>query len=279
VRDTAVQLLPDDAARARRRRGRRAGYVRHRGATDLRAAAAGPAAVLAVRGGAERVLPAAAGRQPARVHRGGVRRDRRSGRRGRRRGTGGPARAGARRARRGRADRAGSPRAAAAAGAERRRGGQRARDLTQPRARAAVPGPRPAGDLTWGIGGGQDRPAGLPGTGRDAPGLGRRADRADAQADQPARGAVRRLLGAAAAGGGRASAPPPHHGMPPAGAATPGVSGRANPALGRDGQLRTPRTGVTAQASVLPTASGGTGAGRPTAEVTGAPSSVAASSA
>src|SRR5439155_19070920 len=72
---------------------------------------------------------------------------------------------------------------------------------------------------------------------------------------------------------------PLHHGMPPAGAATPGVSGRANPALGRDGQLRTPRTSATAQASVLPTASGGTGAGRPTAEVTGAPSSVAASSA
>jgi RNA polymerase sigma factor (sigma-70 family) len=72
---------------------------------------------------------------------------------------------------------------------------------------------------------------------------------------------------------------PPHHGVPPAGAATPGVSGRANPALGRDGQPRTPRASATAQASVLPTASGGAGAGRPTAEVTGAPSSAAASSA
>ena len=72
---------------------------------------------------------------------------------------------------------------------------------------------------------------------------------------------------------------PPHHGVPPAGAATPGVSGRADPALGRDGQLRTPRTSATAQASVLPTASGGTGAGRPTTEVTGAPSAAAASSA
>jgi hypothetical protein len=72
---------------------------------------------------------------------------------------------------------------------------------------------------------------------------------------------------------------PPHHGVPPAGAATPGVSGRAGPALGRDGQPRTPRSSAMAQASVLPTASGGTGAGRPTAEVTGAPSSAAASSA
>src|SRR5689334_11765876 len=67
--------------------------------------------------------------------------------------------------------------------------------------------------------------------------------------------------------------------MPPAEAATPGVSGRANPALGRDGQLRTPSTSATAQASVLPTASGGAGAGRPTAEVTGAPSSAVAGSA
>ena len=71
----------------------------------------------------------------------------------------------------------------------------------------------------------------------------------------------------------------PHHGVPPASAATPGVSGRAVPALGRDGQPRTPKTSATAQASVPPTASGGTGAGRPSAEVTGAPSSAAASSA
>jgi RNA polymerase sigma factor (sigma-70 family) len=72
---------------------------------------------------------------------------------------------------------------------------------------------------------------------------------------------------------------PPHHGVPPAGAATPGVSGRAAPALGRDGQPGTPRASAPAQASVLSTASGTSGTGRPTAEVTGAPSSVGASSA
>jgi RNA polymerase sigma factor (sigma-70 family) len=70
---------------------------------------------------------------------------------------------------------------------------------------------------------------------------------------------------------------PPHHGVPPAGAATPGVSGRADPALGRVGQPRTPSASAAAQASVLPTASGGAGAGRPTTEVTGAPSSALSS--
>jgi RNA polymerase sigma factor (sigma-70 family) len=78
---------------------------------------------------------------------------------------------------------------------------------------------------------------------------------------------------------------PPHHGVPPTGAATPGVSGSASPALGHDDQPGTPRASATAQAgvqataSVLPTASGSAGAGRPTAEVTGAPSSAGASSA
>ena len=78
---------------------------------------------------------------------------------------------------------------------------------------------------------------------------------------------------------------PPHHGVPPAGAATPGVSSSASPALGHDDQPGTPRASATAQAgvqataSVLPTASGSAGAGRPTAEVTGAPSSAGASSA
>ena len=84
---------------------------------------------------------------------------------------------------------------------------ERARDLPQPRARTAVPGPRPAGDLARGARRGPDRAAGLPGAGRDAPGLGRRADRAHAQAPQPARGAVRRLLRTAAPGGIAGHAP------------------------------------------------------------------------
>jgi hypothetical protein len=76
---------------------------------------------------------------------------------------------------------------------------------------------------------------------------------------------------------------PPHHGMPPAGAATPGVSGRADPALGRVGQPRTPGTSATAQAGVQATAGVTAGAGRPTAGVTAgvtaAPSPARASSA
>src|SRR6201996_8920055 len=118
-----------------------------------------------------------------------------------------------------RAARAGSPRTAAAAGPERRRGGQRAGSLPQPRARAAVPGPRPAGDLARGARRGADRAAGLPGAGRDAPALGRRADRTHAQAPQPARGAVRRLLRTAAPGGIAGHAP---RDCPDRGAATAG---------------------------------------------------------
>jgi hypothetical protein len=75
----------------------------------------------------------------------------------------------------------------------------------------------------------------------------------------------------------------PHHGVPPAGAATPGVSGRADPALGRVGQPGTPGTSATAQAGVQATAGVTAGTGRPTAGVTAgvtaAPSSAAASSA
>jgi RNA polymerase sigma factor (sigma-70 family) len=77
---------------------------------------------------------------------------------------------------------------------------------------------------------------------------------------------------AAVAAGVTWIAVPPHHGAPPAWAATPGVSGRADPALGRDGQPGTPRSSAPAQASALTTASSSAGAGRPTAEVTGAPS-------
>jgi RNA polymerase sigma factor (sigma-70 family) len=64
---------------------------------------------------------------------------------------------------------------------------------------------------------------------------------------------------------------PPHHGVPPAGAATPGVSGRVDPALGRDGQPGTPRSSATAQASVLPTDSGSSGTEGPAAEATATP--------
>jgi RNA polymerase sigma factor (sigma-70 family) len=84
---------------------------------------------------------------------------------------------------------------------------------------------------------------------------------------------------AAVAAGVTWIAVPPHHGVPPAGAATPGVSGRADPALGRDGQPGTPRSSVSAQASVLPTASGSSGAEGPAAEVTAAPVPAGASSA
>jgi hypothetical protein len=76
---------------------------------------------------------------------------------------------------------------------------------------------------------------------------------------------------------------PPHHGVPPAGAATPSVTGRADPALGRDGQPGTPRASATAQAGVQATAGVSAGAGRPTAGVTAgvtaAPPSAGASSA
>ena len=88
---------------------------------------------------------------------------------------------------------------------------------------------------------------------------------------------------AAVAAGVTWIAVPPHHGVPPAGAATPSVSGSAGPALGNDGRTgphragATARASATAQAGVLQTVTG-PGAGRPTASVTAAPSSAGASS-
>jgi RNA polymerase sigma factor (sigma-70 family) len=89
---------------------------------------------------------------------------------------------------------------------------------------------------------------------------------------------------AAVAAGVTWIAMPPHHGMPPAGAATPSVTGRADPALGNDGRTGPHRAGATARADatapagVLATATG-PGVGRPTASVTAAPSSAGASTA
>jgi RNA polymerase sigma factor (sigma-70 family) len=70
---------------------------------------------------------------------------------------------------------------------------------------------------------------------------------------------------AAVAAGVTLIAAPPHHGVPPAGAATPGATGRADPGLGRDGQPGTPGASATARPGALPTAIGGSGAGRPDA--------------
>ena len=84
---------------------------------------------------------------------------------------------------------------------------------------------------------------------------------------------------AAVAAGVTWIAVPPHHGVPPTGAATPGVTGSADPALGHDGQPEGPRASTTAQATVLPAASGGSGAEGPAAEVSAAPAPVGASSA
>ena len=81
---------------------------------------------------------------------------------------------------------------------------------------------------------------------------------------------------AAVAAGVTLVAVPPHHGVPPADAATPGVTGRADPSLGPS---VTPRASAAAQARVLPTSSGNAGAGRPAAGVTAAPSPAGASSA
>jgi RNA polymerase sigma factor (sigma-70 family) len=73
---------------------------------------------------------------------------------------------------------------------------------------------------------------------------------------------------AAVAAGVTWIAVPPHHSVPPPGAATPGVTGSADPALGQSG---TPGTRATAQATVLPAASGSSGTEGPAAEVTAAP--------
>src|SRR6266567_4638462 len=65
-------------------------------------------------------------------------------------------------------------------------------------------------------------------------------------------------------------------GAPPAGAATPGVTGRADPALGHDGQPGTPGASVTARPSALPMAIGSSGAGRLDAGVMAVPPSAGA---
>jgi RNA polymerase sigma factor (sigma-70 family) len=72
---------------------------------------------------------------------------------------------------------------------------------------------------------------------------------------------------------------PPHHAVPPAGAATPGATGRTGPAHGRDGQPATPGTRATARPSALPMAIGSSGAQGPAAEVTPVPVPAGASSA
>jgi hypothetical protein len=83
---------------------------------------------------------------------------------------------------------------------------------------------------------------------------------------------------AAVAAGVTWIAAPPHPGVPPAGAATPGVTGRADPALGRDGQPGTPTAGATAQPSALPMAIGSSGAEGPAAGVSAAPVPMGSSS-
>jgi RNA polymerase sigma factor (sigma-70 family) len=79
-------------------------------------------------------------------------------------------------------------------------------------------------------------------------------------------GAVAGTAAAVAAGVTWVAVPPPHHGVPPAGAATPGVSGSADPAPGHDGQPGTPGASAPARPSALPTI-GRSGAGSPDAGV------------
>jgi hypothetical protein len=84
---------------------------------------------------------------------------------------------------------------------------------------------------------------------------------------------------AAVAAGVTWIAVPPHHGVPPAGSATPGVSGRADPAPGHDGQPGTPGASATARPSALPAAIGSSGAGSPDASVMAVSPSAGASGA
>jgi len=84
---------------------------------------------------------------------------------------------------------------------------------------------------------------------------------------------------AAVAAGVTLIAVPPHPGVPPAGAATPGVTGPADPALGRDGQPGTPGASATARPSALPAAIGSSRAGRPDAGVMAVSPSAGASGA
>ena len=81
---------------------------------------------------------------------------------------------------------------------------------------------------------------------------------------------------AAVAAGVTWIAVPPHHGGPPAGAATPGVTGSADPALGQSG---TPGARATARPSARPMAIGGSGPGGPDAGVLAVPRSAGASGA
>jgi len=71
---------------------------------------------------------------------------------------------------------------------------------------------------------------------------------------------------------------PPHHGAPPAGAATPTATGRADPAFGNAGRPGTdgPTTpaSATARASVLPMGSGSPGGAMPSVSMMAAPSPV-----
>src|SRR6185312_8002108 len=84
---------------------------------------------------------------------------------------------------------------------------------------------------------------------------------------------------AAVAAGATWIAVPPHPGVPPAGAATPGVTGPADPALGHDGQAGTPGASATARPSALPAAIGSSRAGRPDAGVMAVSPSAGASGA
>ena len=84
---------------------------------------------------------------------------------------------------------------------------------------------------------------------------------------------------AAVAAGVTWIAVPPHPGVPPAGSATPGVSGRADPAPGHDGQPGTPGASATARSSALPAAIGSSGAGSPDAGVMAVSPSAGASGA
>src|ERR1700678_3532235 len=147
---------------------------------------------MAVRRGPQRMPPA-----PARKHqrgpgstRGGTRRDRRVGRRDRRRRTRGTPHPAALRGPRAQRRRTGPHRAPAPARTRRRRDRLRPRSIQEPRPRTAVPGPRPAGDLPRRA---ARRPLGTRRLHRPqcpARGLGRAAQRLDAQADQPAHRAL-----------------------------------------------------------------------------------------
>jgi RNA polymerase sigma factor (sigma-70 family) len=95
----------------------------------------------------------------------------------------------------------------------------------------------------------------------------------------PAHAAAATGTAAAVVAGVTWIAVPPHHGVPPAGAATPEVTGRADPALDPDGQPGTPGASATARPSALPMVIGSSGAQGPAAAVTAAPVPAGASGA